>query len=186
MQRYACTHNDPPRTATRPIHFRFVFQIDIPQHQLQLWPGYVTSIRQHEVDILLCAEVANKVMRTETVYDIMDHCRRHEGNNYQAAVQQAIRGMTVLTGYNNKTYRIDDVDFTLSPMSTFQTRDGDVTYFDYYQRKYNLTIRDPNQPLLISLPSARDIRAGQDRNISLIPELCRATGMSDGMRNDYT
>lgn len=124
-------------------------------------------------------------MRTETVYDIMIRCRQNEPQNLRSALLTAIGGMTVLTGYNNKTYRVDDVDFSQSPMSTFPTRDGDVTYLDYYKRKYNLTIRDPNQPLLISLPSARDIRAGQDGNICLIPELCRATGMSDGMRNDF-
>lgn len=145
----------------------------------------MTSVRQHEADILLCAEVTNKVMRTETIYDILQTCIQNERANYQTPFTNAVLGTTVLTAYNNKTYRIDDVDFALSPMSTFPTRDGDITYASYYKDKYNLTIRDPGQPLLISRASQRDIRAGQSETISLIPELCRATGMSDRMRNDF-
>lgn len=143
----------------------------------------MTSIRQHETDILLCAEVTNKVMRTETVYDILKTCA--EERDYRTKFTQAVLGMTVLTGYNNKTYRIDDVNYDLNPMSTFPTRDGPVTYKQYYQTKYNLNIRDAGQPLLISRASERDIRAGQAETISLIPELCRATGMTDRMRNDH-
>lgn len=124
-------------------------------------------------------------MRTETVYDILQNCIQNERADYQTPFTNAVLGMTVLTGYNNKTYRIDDVEWNLSPSSTFPTRDGDVSFMDYYKNKYNLKIRDPNQPLLISRASARDIRAGQSETISLVPELCRATGMNDRMRNDF-
>lgn len=151
---------------------------------MQLWPGYVTSIRQHEVDILLCAEVTNKVMRTETLYDILQNCCQNERTNYKAVYESTVLGMTVLTGYNNKTYRIDDVDFKSTPMSTFETRDGPVSYMDYYRTRYNLNIRDKDQPLLVSKAKARDIRGGQSEMIMLVPELCRATGMTDAMIGD--
>lgn len=160
------------------------FQVDIPQHNLQLWPGYVTSIRQHEVDILLCAEVTNKVMRTETIYDILENCLKNE-RDYKRAFQEVVLGMTVLTAYNNKTYRIDDVDFDQSPKHTFSTNNGNISFVDYYKNKHNINIRDVNQPLLISKASARDIRAGLSETISLIPELCRATGLNDRMRSDF-
>ena len=32
------------------------------KYKLELWPGYDTSIRQHENDILLCCEVTHKVL----------------------------------------------------------------------------------------------------------------------------
>ena len=35
----------------------------VPQHKLEIWPGYVTSIRQHEEQIMLCCEVSCKVLR---------------------------------------------------------------------------------------------------------------------------
>lgn len=41
--------------------------------------------------------------------------------------------MVVLTDYNNKFYRIDDVDFSQTPSSTFETRNGPQNFLDYYK-----------------------------------------------------
>jgi len=45
-------------------------------------------------------------------------------------------GAVIITLYNNKTYRIDEVDFEATPLSTFpQTRKGQTTnvkYVDYF------------------------------------------------------
>lgn len=57
--------------------------------------------------------------------------------------------------------------------------------FSPFVQQYQVTIRDPHQPLLMSKPKKRDLRRGQG-NIYLIPELCVATGLSDDMRNDYS
>lgn len=39
------------------------------------------------------------------------------------------------TRYNNKTYRIDDIDWSVKPTQAFQKRDGsEVTYVDYYKQ----------------------------------------------------
>ena len=43
--------------------------VKLTAHKLEVWPGYVTSIRQHEEQILLCCEVSCKVLRTDTVYE---------------------------------------------------------------------------------------------------------------------
>jgi aubergine len=111
--------------------FDAVAKININEFKLQLWPGYQTSIRQHEADILLCAEITHKVMRCATVLDIMADCAR-ASRDYRTAFQQQIIGQVVLTDYNNKTYRIDDVDFDTTPDSTFATKDGEISYMDYY------------------------------------------------------
>lgn len=161
-------------------------KINIPEHNIQLWPGYITSIRQHEQDILLCCEMTTKVMRTETALDIIMNIHRNE-RNVTEAIQLALLGLTVLTDYNNKTYRIDDIDFTKKPTDTFDTKDGPVSFIDYYRNRYNLTIRDRNQPLLISKAKARDMRGNPDQSelICLIPELCRATGLTDSMKKNF-
>lgn len=39
--------------------------------------------------------------------------------------------------------------------------------------------------MLVSKPKARDIRDGRNQLIFLVPELCRATGLTDGMRKDF-
>lgn len=48
--------------------------------------------------------------------------------------------MTVLTEYNNETYRIDDVDFNINPMTTFKKRDQDVAIRDYYAEVSGLAL----------------------------------------------
>ena len=40
--------------------------VHLPQHKLELWPGYITSIRQHESQVLLCCEISLKILRTDT------------------------------------------------------------------------------------------------------------------------
>lgn len=107
-------------------------QISIPDHHIELWPGYTTSIRQHENDILLCAEIAHKVMRLESVYDIMNNIRQNE-RDFKTALQEKLLGSTVLTSYNNKTYRIDDFKFDLNPQTTFETKDGKISFMEYYK-----------------------------------------------------
>lgn len=71
-------------------------------------------------------------MRTDTVYDLMREIYRVDSANFQNAFKQKVLGMTVLTAYNNATYRIDDVNFDLSPMSTFVRNGVEMTIKAYY------------------------------------------------------
>ncbi len=87
-----------------------------------------------------------------------------------------------MTVYNRKTYRIDDVDWETTPKSTFDMRGQQVTFIEYFKSKYNLTIRDGNQPMLVSRPKKRDFHRGMTGPILLIPELCQMTGLTDEMR----
>lgn len=54
-------------------------------------------------------------------------------------------------------------------------------------QRYNLTIKEQHQPLLISRPKEKDLRGGRksDDPILLVPELCRATGITDEMRSNF-
>lgn len=167
--------------------FDAVAKIDIRNFNLQLWPGYITSIRQHERDLLMCAELSFKVMRTETVLEILN-ATHNESRNFKEAFTQRVLGMTVLTDFNNKTYRVDDINFDMTPMSTFKMRDGtDVTFADYYLKRHNIKIRDMKQPMLMSKVKPKDFRNNPDLEefVSLVPELCRATGMTDQMRANF-
>ena len=53
--------------------------------------------------------------------------------------------------YNNRSYKIDELDFESSPTSTFDNRKGGTTTFsDYFKKMYDITVRDQNQPLIVS------------------------------------
>ena len=44
---------------------------DVPQHKLQVWPGYVTTVEEHEGGLLLMCDVSHKVLRSQTAYEVM-------------------------------------------------------------------------------------------------------------------
>lgn len=79
------------------------------------------------------AEIKHKLMRTETVLDILNRCYKENRERYLQYFEQQVLGMIVLTRYNNKTYRISDVLHNSSPEAEFETRDGPKTYINYYQ-----------------------------------------------------
>lgn len=60
-------------------------QIVLPECKLELWPGYLSSIRQHERDILMCVEITNKVMRLETLVDILNNCYQENRDRYRVS-----------------------------------------------------------------------------------------------------
>lgn len=134
--------------------------------------------------MLLNVEISHKVMRNQNVHSILGECVG-TGEDYKDRATKKIVGTTVLTDYNQATYKIDAIDWDQTPASTFTRKGVEVAYSEYYKEKYNLTIQDMGQPLLVSRATARNIRAGQPEFILLVPELCRATGITDEMRNNF-
>lgn len=89
-------------------------------------------MRQHERNILLNVDLSFKFMRTDTVYDLLMQCNQ---GNIRKEFQASVIGSIVLTSYNNKTYRIDDVDFDSTPTSTFKKADGtEISFQQYFQQ----------------------------------------------------
>lgn len=61
-------------------------------------------------------------------------CIKKNTNQYQDEVQRQLLGTIVLTRYNNKTYRIDDIAWDKTPKSTFSTYSGEeISFVDYYK-----------------------------------------------------
>uniref|UniRef100_A0AAA9SIK6 Piwi like RNA-mediated silencing 4 n=1 Tax=Bos taurus TaxID=9913 RepID=A0AAA9SIK6_BOVIN len=88
--------------------------------------------------------------------------------------------------YNNKTYRIDDIDWSVKPTHTFRKRDGaEITYVDYYKQQYDITLSDLNQPVLVSLLKNKKNDNSEAQMAHLIPELCFLTGMPGQATSDF-
>ncbi|XP_046439550.1 piwi-like protein Siwi [Daphnia pulex] len=160
---------------------------DVPGHPITIWPGYLTAINHHEKDCLLNVEIVHKFLRRDSALDIMDRIRRSGSDGIKERITAELVGKIVMTGYNNKTYRIDDVDFTQSASSTFHLRkeDRDISYINYYKERYQQTIKSVTQPLLVSKPTRRDINRGNNENVYLVPELCGMTGLSQEQRANF-
>ncbi|KAF5926089.1 hypothetical protein HPG69_010111 [Diceros bicornis minor] len=161
--------------------------VEIPQHKLSLWPGFAISISHFESRLLFSADVSYKVLRHETVLEFMTGlCLRTGMSCFTQTCEKQLIGLIVLTRYNNKTYRIDDIDWSVKPTHTFQKRDGaEITYVDYYKQQYNITLSDLNQPVLVSLLKSRSNDNAEVRMAHLIPELCFLTGLTDKATSDF-
>lgn len=57
-------------------------------------------------------------------------CKSNDKDSKQE-IMVALLGSTVITHYNRKTYRIDDIDFTMTPLSTFNQHGTKVSIFNF-------------------------------------------------------
>eukprot|EP01119_Soliformovum_irregulare_P019822 TRINITY_DN6354_c0_g1_i2.p1 TRINITY_DN6354_c0_g1~~TRINITY_DN6354_c0_g1_i2.p1 ORF type:complete len:792 (-),score=209.84 TRINITY_DN6354_c0_g1_i2:309-2684(-) len=157
--------------------------IRIERHDVELWPGYFTAINPNDRGIALVADVAHKVLRTDTVLDFLHRLQGTLHRGWKDMVHQQLIGQIVLTRYNNRTYRIDDLAWDMNPHSTFQKRSGEqMSYQKYYSLSYGKNISVMDQPLLVH---RHKTKGRPDEIIYLIPELCSMTGITDDMRADF-
>jgi len=162
-------------------------KIEIDSHKMQVWPGISTSILQYDKDVMLCADVSHKVLRQQSVLEFLYEMHKSTPQNrfYDVATKKLV-GEIVLTRYNNKTYRIDDIDWNTHPSDSFTMQDGSsVTYTEYLKRAYNLTVRDEQQPMLVSKLKAKDQKRGMTGALHLLPEFCSITGLSEELRANF-
>lgn len=94
-----------------------------------------------------------KVMRQQTIYDILRACISEDQQKGRDNFKAQILGSIVLASYGMKrTYRVDDVDFNMTPKTTFNWKGRDISYMEYFKEQYGINIKDPNQPMLLSTP----------------------------------
>ncbi|XP_064425222.1 piwi-like protein 4 [Latimeria chalumnae] len=161
--------------------------IQIPQHKLTLWPGFITSIMQYESRLMLSVDVSHKVLRNETVLEFLsDLYDRSNRECFMETCEKELLGLIVLTRYNNRTYRIDDINWTVKPTDTFKRADDtEISYVDYYSQQYDVTLTDLNQPMLVSQLKRKGDKSLVARVVHLIPELCFLTGLSKKALGDF-
>jgi aubergine-like protein len=151
---------------------------------IEIWPGF-NYIINHCLDAtLLNLNMIHRVLRPESalqeIKKIRDDNRGAPDHVMKAEIKNAFANTVVLTRYcNDKTYIISDVDFDMNPQSTFDTKEGPVSFLDYYFKKYNRKLTDIYQPLLVHIDKKKD------QKIYLMPELCFLTGLTDEMRANF-
>ncbi|KAM6964835.1 piwi-like protein 2 [Aplochiton taeniatus] len=158
------------------------------KHRLQVWPGYSTCIKRTDGGLYLSVDVSHKVLRNDSVLDVMNVIYQQSRESFQDECTKELIGSIVITRYNNRTYRIDDIEWNKSPKDTFTMVDGSQTTFvEYYSKNYGITIKDMDQPMLVHRPKERSKPGGKviTGEILLLPELSFMTGIPDKMRKDF-
>jgi len=148
--------------------------MDLPNHQISIWPGYTTSVSSFEAGCLVNIDIAHRCLRMINVYQQMEHIL---SNGTRETVESELLNTIVVTTYNNRHYRIDAIMWDMTPESTFETTEGtSIQFKDYYAQYWRKQIRAIDQPLL---------KCERRNPIYLIPELCIQTGLSDEMRSNF-
>lgn len=169
-------------------------QKTLPEFGLRVLMGLSTAIAEHDGGLLLNCDSISKIVQTETVLHVLKNIfdsSKGRVQDFRVAATRALIGKVVITGYNNKTYRIDDIDWDNNPTFEFERRNGRTTIKDYMREQYNVNISDLLQPLLLVLPSQRQLRDAENRNepppqpIRLVPECCSMTGVKDNIPNPF-
>ena len=68
----------------------------IRQYNLSIWPGYVTAVDKYEGGLLLQCDLSHRVLRTETVRDILVKLGK-QGGSVKTEAEKALLGISVLT-----------------------------------------------------------------------------------------
>lgn len=117
-------------------HYSPLHRIAIDQHKLEVWPGWITSIQRLDGGIKLAVDASFRVLRLETVRDIMMEVRTRARGNLKEAFEMELVGTIIMTRYNNRPYRIDEIDLTKKPSDSFLQRSTNtmITYAEYMER----------------------------------------------------
>jgi aubergine-like protein len=137
----------------------------------------------HEDKVLLNVEMTNKIVRTDTVLQVMQEFRETAPDRSQVKpfVESQICGMVVITLYNQRTYQIEAIEWGKRVTDTFEAKNGPITFLDYFKKYDGVTISDAKQPLL----RARNRSKWDDKVILLVPELCNPTGLTEAMKSNF-
>uniref|UniRef100_U3J2X3 Piwi-like protein 2 n=1 Tax=Anas platyrhynchos platyrhynchos TaxID=8840 RepID=U3J2X3_ANAPP len=158
-------------------------QASMLQHyRLQVWPGYSVSIRRRDGGLFLQVDTVHKVIRSDSVLASMHAIYKQNAAGFKDECTKQLVGSMVLTRYNNRTYRIDDIDWDRTPRDSFTLASGEeITFVDYYSKTYGITVRELDQPLLVHRPKEKRMpgRKPQVEMILLVPELTFLTGVTE-------
>ncbi|KAM4675853.1 piwi-like protein 2 [Discoglossus pictus] len=159
----------------------------LQQYRLQVWPGYVANIRRTDGGLFLLADITHKIIRNDSVLDIMHTLYQQNQESFQDEVTKQLVGNIVITRYNNRTYRIDDIEWNKTPKDTFTMSDDTKTSFlDYYSKNYGITVKEVDQPLLVHRSNERkQLKSKMPGVVLLLPELSFMTGIPEKMRKDF-
>lgn len=155
-------------------------KVSFPQHCIELWPGIISSIGPVQFGNALICDISHKAIRLDNVLKTLNDIRSsfRGAPGWQQAAENELVGAIVLTRYNNRTYRVDSIEWNKSPKDKFDwEQHGPTSFAEYILKIHDKKIQDLSQPMLSA--------TCRKRQISIIPELCSRTGLSDQMKSDF-
>ena len=84
-----------------------------------MWPGYATSLSTFQSGVLFCVNPTNKFVMEQSALDVI---RNNRGPNMKEMIAKELVHRGVMTRYNKRIYRVEDIDYDQNPMNTFMMR----------------------------------------------------------------
>ena len=148
------------------------------------YPGFTTSFMETDSGNFLNVTLKNKIIQKESVLDYLNYY--YEGfkkdKNIQKEINEDLKGRPFKVSYAKKNYRIDAINFDLSPYNNKINYKGKTrSLVEYYQLAHELKIKDINQPLIeVKKKDAQ----GLIQTTYYVPELCSLSGLEDSDRKN--
>ena len=159
-------------------------QINQDDVSVLFYPGFTTSFMETDSGNYLNVTLKNKIIQKESVLDYLNNY--YEGykkdKNIQKQINEDLKGRPFKVSYAKKNYRIDGINFDLTPKKNEILYQGKTrSLVEYYQLAHELKIKDINQPLIeVKKKNAQ----GLPQTTYYIPELCSLSGLEDADRKN--
>ena len=145
---------------------------------LMMFSGYRSNFVLLENGFYLRVDSAKKIVRNQSVLDIIDEIRHRNKELDKEEKRNLLRteliGKVIMTNYGKTAYyRIEDIIF--EDIDSIKLEDASISLKEYYERKYNMEIKNHRQPLL----KVQGRRKNSEFQILLIPEFCLMTGIPE-------
>uniref|UniRef100_A0A0G4HQX1 Piwi domain-containing protein n=1 Tax=Chromera velia CCMP2878 TaxID=1169474 RepID=A0A0G4HQX1_9ALVE len=152
---------------------------------LSLIPGYFTSMQVVQGGLALMSDVKHRIIQNVTAAEVMNSIMQTNNagaepkDKQKFLLEEGMKGKVIITnhGQQSNLYRIEGVEMELNIDSTFERREGPISYRDYFKQQYNMTLENAKMPMLKATRRKRDI--------FLPPEICYMTGLTDALKSNF-
>ena len=146
---------------------------------INFYPGFTTSFMETDKGNFLNVTLKNKIIQSESILDYLNY--NYEGyeknKDIQNEIKEDLKGRPFKISYRKGNFRIDDIDFDLSPSNQVINYEGKSrNLVEYYKIHHKLNIKNKQQPLIVV--KTKDAQ-GSTKNNHYIPELCSLAGLED-------
>ena len=156
--------------------------IETDNVSVDFYAGFTTSFMETDKGNYLNVTLKNKIIQTDTILNVL-HDKKYTNKNNQNDIKEELIGRSFKVSYGGeKKYKIDDILFDRNPKNqAFKYNGKDITVYEYFKKKYQKTIKDVNQPIIIVRNKNKN---GQIQNSYFVPELCSLENLEDDAKKD--
>ena len=140
-----------------------------------LHDGYKISLQKADIGLCLVIGVKNKIKGKFSLLDIINNNTNEENEN--------LEGRRFIPFEGSRSQIIWYIDYDKNPMNTIRNyRQETFKYYDYYDKIWNIKIKDKNQPLIVV--NVKDPQY-KEKQKCYVPELCYLVGINDEDTRDF-